>query len=61
MSRQQELIVKARVAGAAESDFIEVDLPRSALTLEYLIVLCSEELGVSASGVERVRKLPNTR
>jgi len=60
-SRQQELIVKARVAGAAESDFIEVDLPRSALTLEYLIVLCSEELGVSASGVERVRKLPNTR
>jgi len=61
MSRQQELIVKARVAGAAESDFIEVDLPRSALTLEYLIVLCSEELGVPASGVERVRKLPNTR
>ena len=53
--------MKARVAGAAESDFIEVDLPRSALTLEYLIVLCSEELGVPASGVERVRKLPNTR
>jgi len=60
-TRKQEVIVKVRVAGADDSDFIEVDLPRAALTLEYLIVISCEELGVPASGVERVRKLPNTR
>ena len=39
-------------------DFI---VTKDALTLEYLIVMGCEELGISADAVERVRKMPNTR
>lgn len=56
-----ELILKLRVANAQDPDFIEIELPQSALTLEYLIVMGCEELGISSNSVERVRKLPNTR
>jgi len=58
---QREVTVKVRVAGTEDPDFIEVDLPKAALTLEFLTVICCEELGITASRVERVRKLPNTR
>jgi len=56
-----ELILKLRVANAVDPDFIEIELPFSALTLEYLIVMGCEELGIPANSVDRVRKLPNTR
>lgn len=60
-SEPSDLILKLRVANAVDPDFIEIDLPHSALTLEYLIVSGCEELGISANCVDRVRKLPNTR
>lgn len=60
-SEQREITVKVRVAGTEDQDFIEVDLPKAALTLEFLTVICCEELGITAGRVERVRKLPNTR
>jgi len=57
----QELILKVRVAGNEDPDFIEVEMPGDSLTLEYLAVVAAEELGVETSQVERVRKMPNTR
>ena len=57
----QELILKVRVAGNEDPDFIEVEMPADSLTLEYLAVVAAEELGVETSQVERVRKMPNTR
>jgi len=56
-----EIILKIRTAGDHDQDFIEIELPRDALTLEYLIVMGCEELGLNASCIERVRKMPNTR
>ncbi|XP_023343823.1 ankyrin repeat domain-containing protein 40 [Eurytemora carolleeae] len=56
-----ELILKVRTAGAREQDYIEIELARDALTLEYLIVMGCEELGIQSSEVEKLRKMPNTR
>jgi len=57
----QELILKVRVAGSEDPDFIEVEMPGDSLTLEYLVVVAAEELEIETSQVERVRKMPNTR
>lgn len=57
----QELILKVRVAEREDPDYIEVEMPGDSLTLEYLVVVAAEELGVETSQVERVRKMPNTR
>ena len=57
----QELVLKVRVAGSDDPDYIEVEMPGDSLTLEFLIVVAAEELGVETSQVERVRKMPNTR
>jgi len=57
----QELILKVRVAGSEDPDYIEVEMPGDSLTLEYLVVVAAEELGVETSQVERVRKMPNTK
>jgi len=57
----QELILKVRVAGAEDPDYIEVEMPADSLTLEYLAVVAAEELGVETSQVERIRKMPNTK
>jgi len=56
-----ELILKIRASNQADPDFIEIEIPRDALTLEYLVVMGCEELGLSSGNVDRVRKLPNTR
>jgi len=56
-----EIILKVRVAGSQDSDYLEMELSRDALNLEYLTVALCEELGVDAALVERVRKMPNTR
>jgi len=55
-----DLILKVRTADR-DPDYIEIELAKDALTLEYLIVMGCEELGISADAVERVRKMPNTR
>jgi len=55
-----ELILKVRASGT-DQDYIEIELAKDALTLEYLIVMGCEELGLNADQVERVRKMPNTR
>jgi len=55
-----ELILKVRASGT-DQDYMEIELAKDALTLEYLIVMGCEELGLNADQVERVRKMPNTR
>jgi len=57
----QELVLKVRVAGSEDPDYIEVEMPGESLTLEYLAVVAAEELGVEPSQVERIRKMPNTK
>jgi len=59
--QSQEVILKIRVSGGADPDYVELELPREAMTLEYLTVAACEELGVEADQIERVRKMPNTR
>jgi len=59
--QSQELILKVRVAGSEDPDYIEVEMPGESLTLEYLAVVAAEELGVEPSQVERIRKMPNTK
>merc|ERR1711974_410011 len=55
------VILKIRVAAGGDPDYVELELPREAMTLEYLTVAACEELGVEADQIERVRKMPNTR
>jgi len=55
-----DLILKVRTSGRDE-DYIEIELAKDALTLEYLLVMGCEELGLNPDRVERVRKMPNTR
>jgi len=58
---QHEVILKVRIAGDLDPDYLEMELPRDALTLEYLTVAACEELDIKAGQVERVRKMPNTK
>lgn len=55
-----ELVIKVRVANSGDPDFIEVELPMMELTYYTLLRVCCEELGLSASQVVRIRKLPDT-
>ncbi|KAF6198778.1 hypothetical protein GE061_006800 [Apolygus lucorum] len=55
-----ELVLKVRVANGGDPDFIEIELPRNELTYYSLLRVCCEELGLNASQVIRIRKLPNT-
>ena len=43
--------LKIRVSGGADPDYVELELPREAMTLEYLTVAACEELGVEADQV----------
>lgn len=54
-------MLKIRVGGSCDPDFIEVDIPRWKLTYSDLMKICCEELEITESQVERIRKLPNTR
>ncbi|XP_012060943.1 PREDICTED: ankyrin repeat domain-containing protein 40-like [Atta cephalotes] len=58
---QDELVLKIRIANTADSDFIEVELPRSELTYQALLCLCCKELDVNSHQIQKLRKLPNTR
>jgi len=56
-----EMILKVRVAGNDDPDYIEIELPGDSLSLEALILTAASELEVEAGQVERVRRMPNTR
>ncbi|XP_058808620.1 ankyrin repeat domain-containing protein 40-like isoform X2 [Phymastichus coffea] len=58
---QEELVLKVRIANSNDPDYIEVDLPHNSLTYKNLIKVCCDELGVDASQVLKLRKLPNTK
>lgn len=58
--QSDELVLKVRVANSGDPDFIEVELPQSELTYYTLLRVCCDELGLSASQVVRIRKLPDT-
>ena len=54
---QSALIVKARVAGRSEMDFVEVDVEN--LTFSGLLSACASELEVKLEDIVKIRKLPN--
>lgn len=56
-----ELVLKIRIANAADPDFIEVELPRSELTYQALLCSCCKELNLTPHQILKLRKLPNTR
>ena len=56
----EEIALKLRIADTEEKDFIEVDLYRRNLTFQTLEKVCCEELGIDASNIKKIRKLPNT-
>lgn len=60
-SNDADLILKVRIHGSHDPDFIEIEIPRWKLTYTNLMHICCEELEVKVSQVERIRKLPNTR
>lgn len=55
-----ELVLKVRVAHTNDSDFIEVELPRTDLSYSRLLRVSCEELGVDLKHVLKIRKLPDT-
>ena len=56
-STQPSLLVKVRVCGSGESDFVEVEV--GPVTYPSLIAACCEELEVASTDVVKIRKLPN--
>ncbi|XP_022907960.1 ankyrin repeat domain-containing protein 40-like [Onthophagus taurus] len=56
-----DLVLKIRVFGSSDPDFIEIEVPRWKLTYNGLQKICCEELEICESQVERIRKLPNVR
>lgn len=54
-------MLKVRIHGSSDPDFVEIEIPKWKLTYNTLLKICCEELQVSESQVERIRKLPNTR
>ena len=51
------LLLKVRVAGSNDSDFVEVEL--CSLSYQALLRVCCEELEVQPSDILKIRKLPN--
>lgn len=56
-----ELVLKIRVADAADPDFIEIELPQNELTYRALTRICCQELNLDPSQIVKLRKLPNTK
>ena len=56
-STSQPLVVKVRLCGSGECDFVEVEVP--SVTYQALLQTCCEELEVNAADVAKIRKLPN--
>ena len=57
MNSNDNLIVKCRIAGSEDDDFIEVEV--AALTFANLLHCCCEELQINSDNVYKLRKLPN--
>ncbi|CAH1794380.1 unnamed protein product, partial [Owenia fusiformis] len=55
-----EIVLKARVANAVETDFIEIELEWAKQTYDTLLNLMCHELGVNKALVFKIRKMPNT-
>ena len=51
------LLVRVRVSGGKDSDFVEVEVP--SLDYSFLLKSCCEELEVEPRDVAKIRKLPN--
>ncbi|KAJ8946303.1 hypothetical protein NQ318_004192 [Aromia moschata] len=60
-AQNDDLVLKIKVHGSCDPDFIEIEIPRWKLTYNNLLKICCEELEVLECQVERIRKLPNTR
>ncbi|KAB0793168.1 hypothetical protein PPYR_12788 [Photinus pyralis] len=60
-AQNDDLVLKVRVAGSNDPDFIEIEIPRWKLTYSSLLHICCQELEIKETQVERIRKLPNTR
>ncbi|KAI4457022.1 ankyrin repeat domain 40 [Holotrichia oblita] len=60
-AQNDDLVLKIRIAGSNDPDFIEVEVPRWKLFYATLMKICCEELKITSDQVERIRKLPNTR
>lgn len=56
-SNDSVLIVKCRIAGSEDDDFIEVEV--APVTFTNLLHSCCEELQISSDEVYKLRKLPN--
>ena len=56
-SSSSPLLVKVRVSGSGESDFVEVEVAPP--TYPALVSACCEELELTPSDVAKIRKLPN--
>lgn len=56
-----ELVLKIRIANAADPDFVEIELPRNELTYQTLLCVCCKELNLTLHQILKLRKLPNTR
>lgn len=55
-----ELVLKIRIANAAETDFLEIELDKRKLSFENLLMVMCKELQVQRDLVTKIRKLPDT-
>jgi len=55
-----ELVLKLRNGSSYETDFIEVELPKSELTYQNLVNICCLEFAINANDIRKIRKLPDT-
>ncbi|KAJ8932427.1 hypothetical protein NQ314_014684 [Rhamnusium bicolor] len=60
-TQNDDLVLKIKIHGSGDPDFIEIEIPKWKLTYNNLLKICCEELEIMECQVERVRKLPNTR
>ncbi|CAG9865155.1 unnamed protein product [Phyllotreta striolata] len=60
-SQSDDLVLRVRIQGSSDPDFIEIEMPRWKLNYSGLLTTCCSELEILESQVERIRKLPNTR
>ncbi|KAL1488984.1 hypothetical protein ABEB36_014764 [Hypothenemus hampei] len=60
-AQEDDLVLKVRINGSPDPDFIEIEIPKWKLTYDVLLKICCEELQITKSQVERIRKLPDTR
>lgn len=57
MNNNYVLMVKCRIAGSEDDDFVEVEV--TSPTFVNLLQSCCEELHINSDSVYKLRKLPN--